>query len=69
MLSKKAFIPASNKENDMGPLNMVRKAQKSRKEQLDRKLSSKNIGDMSIKENININKEMDNKEKAHTKPV
>jgi len=53
----------------MGPLNMVRKAQKSRKEQLDRKLSSRNIGDMSIKENININKEMDVKEKAHTKPV
>lgn len=63
MLGKKAFIPASNKENDLGPLNMLRKAQKSRKEQLERKLSSRNIGDINVKENININKDYDQKEK------
>lgn len=64
MLGKKAFVPASNKENDLGPLNMLRKAQKSRKEQLERKLSSRNIGDMNLKENISINKDFNKEEKV-----
>jgi len=60
MLGKKAFITASNKENDLGPLNMLRKQQKTRKEQLERKLSSRNIGDNNIKENNNtLNKEIE----------
>jgi hypothetical protein len=64
MLGKKAFITASNKENDLGPLNMLRKQQKSRKEQLERKLSSRNIGDINIKENINVNGEKDQPSKV-----
>lgn len=57
MLGKKAFITAGNKENDGGPLNMLRKQQKSRKEQLERKLSSRNIGDIKNQENIHLNGE------------
>lgn len=38
---------------------MLRKAQKTRKEQLERKLSSRNVNDINTKENINMNKEFE----------
>jgi len=62
--AKTTTIILTTIENDLGPLNMLRKAQKSRKEQLERKLSSRNIGDMNLKENISINKDYNKEEKV-----
>lgn len=42
-----------NKENDGGPLNLLRKVQKTRREQIEKKISNRSHRDQSLKENRN----------------
>ena len=57
MQAKKSNYPVSNKENEFVALNMLRKAQKSRKELLERKFGGKNFENNNAKEN---NEKQDN---------
>ena len=55
-MTSKALLKKGNynKENEGGPLNMLKKVQRTRKEQLDKKISSKIITEPALKENRNI---------------